>query len=79
MIEKSKAQNHITGFIAYVENNFNTTIRTIRTDNGLEFDMNNFFSSKGIVHQRTCVETPEHNDIVERKQHLFKVTCVLLF
>ena len=31
----------------------------------------NFFASKGIIHQTTCIETPEQNDIVERKhQHL---------
>jgi len=77
---KSEVRNHIVNFIAYIENQFKTTIKTIRTDNGAEFAMKNFFSSKGIVHQTTCVETPEQNGIVERKhQHILNVTRALLF
>ena len=68
---KSEVRNHIVSFVAYIENNFKTTIQTIRTDNGVEFAMKDFFSAKGIVHQTTCVETPEQNGIVEHKhQHL---------
>ena len=68
---KSEVRNHIVSFVAYIENHFKTTIQTIRTDNGVEFAMKDFFSAKGIVHQTTCVETPEQNGIVEHKhQHL---------
>jgi len=77
---KSEVRNHILKFIAYAENQFQTTVQIIRTDNGIEFAMKDFFSSKGIIHQTTCVETPEQNDIVERKhQHLLNVTRALLF
>jgi len=42
--------------------------------------MNNLFSSKGIIHQKTCVETPKQNGIAERKhQHILNVTRALLF
>jgi len=42
--------------------------------------MHEFFASKGIIHQTTCIETPEQNGIVERKhQHLLNVTRALLF
>jgi len=76
---KSEVRNHIVNFIAYIENQFKTTVKTIRTDNGAEFAMN-FFFSKGIVHQTTYVETPEQNEIVERKhQHILNVTRTLLF
>jgi len=77
---KFEVHNHILKFIAYAENQFQTTVQIIRTDNGAEFAMKDFFSSKGIIHQTTCVETPKQNGIVERKhQHLFNVTCALLF
>jgi len=77
---KSEVRNHILKFIAYAENQFQTIVQIFRTDNGAEFAMKCLFSSKGIIHQTTCVETPEQNGIVERKhQHLLNVTCALLF
>jgi hypothetical protein len=51
----------------------------LRSDNGFEFDMVNFYMAKGVIHHRTCVETPQQNAIVERK-HLpfhFWGDCVL--
>ena len=80
MHTKSEVRNHIANFTSYIENHFKTTVKTIRTDNGAEFSMTNFFSSKGIVHKKTCIETPEQNGIVERKhQHILNVTRALLF
>jgi len=77
---KSEVRNHIVSFVAYIENHFKTTIQTIRTDNGAKFSMKDLFYAKGIIHQTTCVETPEQNDIVEHKhQHLLNVTRALLF
>nr|KYP75714.1 Retrovirus-related Pol polyprotein from transposon TNT 1-94 [Cajanus cajan] len=80
MHTKSETRTHIANFVAYVETQFDKKIKTIHTDNGYEFLMHNFFSSKGIIHQTSCVETPEQNGIVERKyQHLLSVTRALLF
>jgi hypothetical protein len=53
-----------------VKNQFNRTIKHVRTDNGQEFLSNNiqiFFHDHGILHERTCVDTPQQNGVAERK------------
>lgn len=43
-------------------------------------DCKEFFHSKGILHQTTCVETPQQNGVVERKhRHLLETCRALLF
>jgi len=52
-------------FVNFVQTQFETTIKAIRSDNGTEFFMTNFFANKGIIHQTSCVNTPQQNSIVE--------------
>jgi len=54
---KSNALQTLKAFIAMVENQFQTTVKTVRTDNGLEFvntETTIFFQTKGTIHQKTC-------------------------
>lgn len=80
MKNKAETRVHLVNFVAYIKTQFSKTIKIIRSDNGPEFNMINFFNTEGIVHQTSCVETPEQNGIVERKhQHILNVTRALIF
>lgn len=59
---KSNALQVLKNFINMVENQFQTTIKTTRSDNGLEFnsiEMKSFQQAKGIIHQKSCPYTPQ--------------------
>jgi len=62
---KSETQHLLESFITFAQNQFQTSIKTIRVDNGLEFiSMYYFFLKKGIECQRTCVYTLQQNGVV---------------
>lgn len=63
-----------------VETHFSVKIKTLRSDNGAKFNLSHFFNDKGIIHQRTCVVSPQKNEVVEHKhQHLLNVAQSLRF
>ena len=52
-----------------VENQTGCKLKTLRTDNGLEFcnkEFNQFCTQNGITRHRTCTETPQQNGLAER-------------
>ena len=80
MKQKSYASLLIQSFFNMILNQFKTTIKVLRIDNGPEFAIDSFYASKGIVHQLSCVESPQQNAVVERKhQHLLNVARALRF
>jgi len=43
-------------------------------------NLSKFLKEYGVVHELTCVDTPQQNGVAERKnRHLLEVTRVLLF
>ncbi|RDX97468.1 hypothetical protein CR513_19755, partial [Mucuna pruriens] len=55
----------------------------IGSDNGTEFvnlEFSKFLKDNGVVHELTCVNTPQQNGVAERKnRHLLEVARALLF
>ncbi|KAJ0024377.1 hypothetical protein Pint_07411 [Pistacia integerrima] len=75
---KSETRNCLISFSNMIENQFDLKIKILRSDNGSEFQMTDFFNNKGIIHQRSCVATPQQNGIMEQKhQHLLNVARAL--
>uniref|UniRef100_A0A2N9F6X6 Integrase catalytic domain-containing protein n=1 Tax=Fagus sylvatica TaxID=28930 RepID=A0A2N9F6X6_FAGSY len=57
-------------FYAEISNQFNAKLLAFRTDNAREYtesSFQEFLTSRGIIHQTSCVRTPQQNGIAERK------------
>ena len=80
MKQKSETSSLIQSFFNLNKTQFSVSIKMIRSDNGSEFQIHSFYAQHGILHQRSCVGTPQQNAIVERKhQHLLAVARALRF
>lgn len=55
---KFEVTNLVQKFIVMIEIQHNFKVKIVRTDNGPEFSMSDFYSYKGIIHKTSCVETP---------------------
>ena len=69
-------------FHAEIRTQFNTSIGILRSDNAKEYffmQFSFFMSSHGILHQSSCADTPQQNEVAERKnRYLVATTCTLL-
>ena len=78
MKAKPEVRPLIASFYNMVHTQFQTTIKSIRTDNALEFNMIDFYNSKGIIHQQSYFYTLQQNSVVERKhQHILATVRAL--
>lgn len=67
-------------FINFVETQYKTKVKGVRSDNAKELLFVELFKSKGIMSYHSCPETPQQNSVVERKhQHILNVARSLMF
>ena len=66
-----------------VQNQFGVKIKTFRTDNARDYFnqiLSPYFQSQGILHDSSCVNTPQQNGVAKRKNgHLLNTTLIVVF
>ena len=83
MQEKSEVEKFFKNFYTMIENQFQSKISILRSDNGTEYYnkvLETFLQEKGVFHQSSCPDTPEQNGLAERKnKHLLEVARAMMF
>lgn len=83
MKEKFVTNNIFLQFHAMIQNQFKTNIQILKTNNAIDFlnsNLGSYLKSRSIFQQNSCIDTPQQNGVVERKnRHILEVTRSLLF
>jgi len=83
MKDKSEVFHLFVKFYRMIQTQFESPIKRLRSDNGREYvnqNLSKFLQENKVVHELTCVDTPQQNGVAERKnRHLLEVTRTLLF
>ncbi|RDX84124.1 hypothetical protein CR513_34877, partial [Mucuna pruriens] len=70
-------------FFYFIKNQFDKSIKRLQSDNDTKFVNLEFFKfpkDNGVVHELTCVNTPQQNGVAKTKNHhLLEVAKALLF
>lgn len=68
MVKKREVAAILQKFCSMVERQFEKRVKMVRSDNGTKFIcLKSCFPKEGIIHQTSCVATPQQNGCVERK------------
>lgn len=70
MKDKSEVGRIFECFHTMVQTQFQSKIRVLKSDNGREYynsALSSYFQQQGIIHQTSCVDTPQQNEVAERK------------
>ncbi|OMO64840.1 Integrase, catalytic core [Corchorus capsularis] len=80
---KSEVSHYLIMFCNMIATQFGKKVKHIRTDNGPEFQSNcmlDYYKEYGIVLQTSCTDTPQQNEVVERKhRHVLETARALRF
>ena len=83
MKDKSEICHIFQAFHKTIQNQFQANVQVFKKDNALDFFnyvLGPYLESNGIVHQSSCVDTPQQNGVAKRKnRHLLEVARSLLF
>ncbi|WVY98728.1 hypothetical protein V8G54_030879 [Vigna mungo] len=79
--DKREVSQTMINFFALIERQFEKRVKVVKSDNGTEFTcLKGYFSDHGIIHQKSCVGTPQQNGRVERKhRHILNIARALRF
>ena len=81
--QKSEVTQIFKLFFQMIKTQFETTIKRFRSDNAKDYfnqTLSSFFTEHGIIHESSCVHTPQQNGMAERKiGHILNVTRASLF
>ena len=75
---KSEVSQVIVNFCRMISNQFGRQIKRFQTDNGTEFfntEVKSYFSQSGIIHESSCVDTPQQNGLAERRMGYILATA----
>ncbi|RVW39091.1 Retrovirus-related Pol polyprotein from transposon TNT 1-94 [Vitis vinifera] len=82
MKKKSEVREIFENFNNMVQTLFQAKIQVLRTNNAREYYHNilgSYLLENGIVHQSSCIDTPQQNGVAERKnRHLMEVARSLM-
>ena len=80
LLEKSEVQTVLQNFCAMAMKHLIRKSRQFAVTTAQSFCLARYFREKGIIHQTSCVATPQQNGRVERKHmHILNVARSLLF
>lgn len=78
--DKSSVSNVFPDFLTFVQTQYKTRVKFIRSDNVPKLAFTDLLREKSIMHYFSCPYTPQQNSVGEHKhQHILNVARALLF